>query len=172
MRRIDRHAATALALAGVLAGAAVVAALAAALALARVLARALVLGLRGAAALALAGVLAGASAVAALAAALALARVMAFTDVVFAARFLAGVRHLCELGASQEAADHAQHHLAEITTIHSHVIPLMSETDPLSSSTVSQETEPLAGLLRRADKIGCPVVRCNTRAGCPVELST
>src|SRR5688572_1488179 len=93
MRRIDRHAATALALAGVLAGAAVVAPLAAALAL---------------------------------------ARVMAFTDVVFAARFLAGVRHLCELGASQEAAGHAQHHLAEITTIHSHVIPLMSETDPLS----------------------------------------
>src|SRR5688572_6914815 len=102
MRRIDRHAATALALA-------------------RVLARALVLGLRGAAALALAGVLAGAAAVAALASALALARVMAFTDVVVAASFLAGERHLGDFRAGQEAAGHAQHHLSEITTIHGHV---------------------------------------------------
>jgi hypothetical protein len=87
---------------------------------------------------------------------------MAFTHVVFAARFLAGVRHLCELGASQEAAGHAQHHLAEITTIHSHVIPLMSETDPLSIPTVSQETEPLAEILRCPGKIGCAFLRCNT----------
>ncbi len=104
VRRIDRHAAAALALAGVLAGAAIVAALAAALALARVLARALVLGFRGAAALALAGVLAGAAAVAGLAATLALAGVMAFTDVVVCAAFLAGVGDLGDLGAGQQAA--------------------------------------------------------------------
>ena len=62
---LDRHFATALALAGVLAGAAGVAALAAALALALVLALAAVLRIGGATTLALAGVLAGAAAVAA-----------------------------------------------------------------------------------------------------------
>ena len=70
--------------------------------------------------------LAGASAVAALAAALALARVMAFTDVVVAAALFAGIGDLRDLRACEQAAGHAQHHLAEITTIHGHVIPLMS----------------------------------------------
>ncbi len=86
------------------------------------------LGLGGATALALTGVLAGTAAIAGLAAALALALVMAFTDVVVAAGFFTGDRDIRELRAGDQTARHTHHHLAKITTIHSHFMPLMCES--------------------------------------------